>query len=228
MVEPVFAFLRREFFHQRQALGVGDVSRDLPAQGAMADGLEARLERLEYLLLIQIGELLAEAFQVAEGVFVYETHQTEQFQQGILQGRRREQQLVLAGQCQFEGVGDDVRRLVDVAQPVRFVDHHQVPRHGLNVAGLALGELIGTDDDFRHFKRTELALPDRSVIGLGFENPAGQEEFFGQLLKPLLAQVRGSNDQNAPLPLRPLLRQHEARLDGLAQAHLIGEQGALG
>jgi hypothetical protein len=144
----------------------------------MADGLEARLERLEYLLLIQIGELFAEAFQVAEGVFVDETDQAEQLQQGILQGRRREQQLVLAGQCQLERVGDDVRRLVDIAQPVRLVDHNQVPRHGLNVAGLALGELIGADDDFGHFKRAELALPDRGVIGLGFENPAGQERIF--------------------------------------------------
>ena len=66
----------------------------------------------------------------------------------ILQRRRREQQLVLAGQRQLERVGDDVRRLVDVAQPVRFVDDHQVPRHGLNIACLALGELVGADDDF--------------------------------------------------------------------------------
>lgn len=74
-------FLGREFFNQRQALGVGDVGGDLSAQGAMADGLEARLERLENLLLIQIGELLAEAFQIAEGVFVDETHQAEKLQQ---------------------------------------------------------------------------------------------------------------------------------------------------
>jgi hypothetical protein len=44
MVEPVFAFLRREFLNQR---GVGDVGRHLAAQGAMADRLEPRLERLE-------------------------------------------------------------------------------------------------------------------------------------------------------------------------------------
>ena len=47
MVEPVFAFLRREFLNQRQTLGVGDVGRHLAAQGAMADRLEPRLERLE-------------------------------------------------------------------------------------------------------------------------------------------------------------------------------------
>ena len=43
----------------------------------MADRLEARLERLEYLLLIQIGELFAKAFQVAEGVLVDEADQPE-------------------------------------------------------------------------------------------------------------------------------------------------------
>ena len=54
---------------------------------------------------------------------------------------------------------------------------HREP--GAIVAGLALGELVGADDDFGYFKRAELALPDRGVIRLGFENPAGQEEFFG-------------------------------------------------
>lgn len=45
---------------------------------------------------------------------------------------------MLAGQRQLERVGNDVRRFIDVAQPVSLVDHHQVPRYGLNVAGLAL------------------------------------------------------------------------------------------
>ena len=77
-------------------------------------------------------------------------------------------------------------------------------------------------------ERAELALPDRSVVGLGFENPAGQEELFGQLLIPLLAQVGRRDDQNAPLALRPLLRKHQAGLDGLAQAHFVGQQRAFG
>ena len=108
-------------------LGERDVGSDLAAQRAVADGLEPRLERLEDLLLAQIGELLAEALQVAERVLVDEAHQAEQFEQGVLQRRRREQQLVLAGERQLEGVGDDVGWLVDVAQPVRLVDDHEVP-----------------------------------------------------------------------------------------------------
>ena len=94
VVEPVFAFFRRELLHQRQALGVGDVGSDLPAQRAVADGLQPRLQRLEDLLLVQIGELLAEALQVAEGVLVDEADQAEELQQRVLQRRRGEQQLV--------------------------------------------------------------------------------------------------------------------------------------
>ncbi|OIQ71762.1 hypothetical protein GALL_466190 [mine drainage metagenome] len=228
MVEAVFAFFRGELFHQRQALGVRNVGCDLAAQGAVADGLEAGLEHLENPFLFQIGELLAETLQVAEGMFVDETHQAEQLQQGDLQRRRRQQQLVLAGQCLPERVGDDVGRFVDITKPVCLVDHHQVPRYGMDITRLALGKLIGADDDLGCLEGTEMALLDCRVIRLGFENPTGQEELFGQFLKPLLAQVGWCDDQNAPLALGPLLREHEARLDGLAQTHLIRQKRALG
>ena len=108
------------------------------------------------------------------------------------------------------------------------VDHYQIPRHSLNIAGLALGELIRADDDFGHFEGAELALPDRGVIGLGFENPAGQKEFFGQFLKPLLTQVGRGDDQNPPLAFCPFLRQNKTRFDGLAQADFVGQQGTFG
>ena len=123
----------------------------------MADWLEPRLERLEYLLLIEIGKLLTEALQVAEGVFVNEAHQAEQLQQRVLQWRRREQQLVFAGQRQLERVGDDVRRLVDVAQAVRFVNDHQIPWLRMDICRLALGELVGADNDLRSLEWAELA-----------------------------------------------------------------------
>ena len=64
----------------------------------MADRLESCLEGMKYLLLIEVGELLTEALEVAEGMFVDKAHQTEQLQQGVLQRRGREQQLVLTGQ----------------------------------------------------------------------------------------------------------------------------------
>ena len=90
VIEPVFAFFRGEFFHQRQALGVGNVCRDLSAQGAMAHGFEPRLECLEHLLLIQVGKLLPKTLQVAECMLINKTHQPKQLQQGVLQGSRGE------------------------------------------------------------------------------------------------------------------------------------------
>ena len=53
-----------------------------------------------------------------------------------------------------------------------------------------------------------------------------QAELVLQLLMPLLAQVRGNNDQNPAPPLRPALRDHQARLNGLAEAHFVGKDDA--
>ena len=91
MIQPILALLRGELFHERQAFGERDIGRDLPAQGAMTNGFEPCLERLEHLLLIEIGKLFAETFQVAEGMLIDKTDQPEQLQQGVLQGRGGEQ-----------------------------------------------------------------------------------------------------------------------------------------
>jgi hypothetical protein len=46
-------------------------------------------------------------------------------------------------------------------------------------------------------------------------------------LRPLFAQGRGANHQQAATALGPELAQHQGGFDGLAQAHLIGEHHAL-
>lgn len=107
-VEPIFTFFRGEFFHERESFSERDVSGHLTAQRAMADRFETVLERLKNLLLIQIGELLAEALEIAEGVLVDEANESEQFKQRILERRRSQQQLVPLGERQLERVGDDV------------------------------------------------------------------------------------------------------------------------
>ena len=40
------------------------------------------------------------------------------------------------GQRLLQRVGDDVGRLVDVPQAMRFVDDHEVPWHGVHVVAL--------------------------------------------------------------------------------------------
>ncbi len=227
LIETVFAFFRGELFHQREALGVGDIGRDLTAQGAMANGFEPRLQRLENLFLIEIGKLFAEALRVAKHVLVDEADQTKQFQQGVLQRRGGKQKLVAAGQCHLQGIGDDVAGLVDVAKPMCFVDDDQIPRYGVYIGCLAAGKLIRADDDLGRIEWAKLPLSDSRVVGLGFENATGQEEFLGQFLEPLLTQVRWRDDQNASLALSPLLRKHQPGFNGFTQAHFVCQQRAL-
>ncbi len=126
-VELVFAFFRGEFFKQGQPVGVRNVGCDLPAQCAVANRLQTRLESSENLVLSQVGELLTETLEIAEGVLVDDAGETEEFEQRILQRRGREKKLVAPLQRQLEGVRDDVRRLVNVAQSMRFIDDHQDP-----------------------------------------------------------------------------------------------------
>ena len=57
-------------------------------------GFRRALSVSKDLLLGQIGELLAKALEIAEGVLVDDADQTEEFQQRVLQRRRRQQQLV--------------------------------------------------------------------------------------------------------------------------------------
>ncbi len=84
MIEPVLAFLRGELLHQRQPPGIRNVGVSLPAQCSMTDGFKPRLEGIEHLFLVEVGELFAETLQVAEGMFIYEADQAEQLQQRVL------------------------------------------------------------------------------------------------------------------------------------------------
>ena len=55
-----------------------------------------------------------------------------------------------------------------------------------------------------------------------------EQELVGQFLAPLLPQVGRNDDQDATLPLRPALGDQEPGLDGLSQAHLVGQDGTTG
>src|SRR6266498_4442754 len=73
-----------------------------------------------------------------------------------------------------------------------------------------------------------VALLDRGIIGLGFENTARQEELFLQFLVPLLTEIGRGDDQETVFALRPSLGEDKPRLDCLAQTHFIRENGAFG
>ena len=48
-------------------------------------------------------------------------------------------------------------------------------------------------------------------------------EFVGQLLTPLLAQIRRDDDQKAPLAFSPLLGDQQPSFDRLSKPDLVGE-----
>ncbi len=127
----------------------------------------------------------------------------------------------------LEGLGDDVAGLVDVAQAMRFVEHDQIPGDALDIVGLGLRELVGTDDRTGgEQERVALLLFADCVVAFGFEDQPLQAELVLQFLVPLLAQVRRNDDQHLPPPFGPTLGEHQAGFDGFAQAHLVGEDHA--
>ena len=122
-----------------------------------------------------------------------------------------------------QGAGDDVGLLVDVAQAVGLVDDDEVPADAGDVVRLVPCELVGAEQDLVGVEGIGRPGGDGLVVGLGLQDAARQEELFLKLLVPLLAQVGRGDDQDAPLALRPALREDQTRLDGLAEPDLVGE-----
>jgi hypothetical protein len=73
------------------------------------------------------------------------------------------------------------------------------------------------------FLSVRAALLNLLVVGTGLEDHAGQEEFLGQLLVPLLAENGWGDSQDAPFAFGPNLRKDKSSLDRLSQPDFIGE-----
>jgi len=122
----------------------------------------------------------------------------------------------------LKDIGDDVGWFVNIPQPVGFVNDHEVPRRGVYIRRLAAGELIGADDDgILGFKWPEVSDPDPGVVGLRFEDGAGEEKLLRQFLVPLLAEVGGCDRENAAFTRGPFLGDYQPRLDGLAESDFV-------
>ena len=88
-----------------------------------------------------------------------------------------------------------------------LVDDDQVPFRLRQIRLFGAGELVGTDDEPRLLKRVEIARTNGLLEGLRFKDGGGKEELVGQLLTPLLAKVRGTDDEQPPPSLGPSLRE---------------------
>jgi len=113
----VFAFLGGERLYQGMSAGKGHIGCDLSSQGTMAHGFEPSFEGIEDLFVVEIGKLFAKALEIAKGIFIDKTGQAKELQKGILKWRSREQQLWHISKRLLECVGNDVGRLINVAQP---------------------------------------------------------------------------------------------------------------
>jgi len=183
---------------QRAAFGVTDEPRllHLPAQSTFADRLQPFAEkekRIASVTRIHIGG--AKDPFIAEEMLVQNGNQSVKLKKGILERRSGEKHLEegAGGIAQLFGA-DGGALLVNVPQPMGFVENHQIPAATRNVIGLRRREFIGRDDDFAVLvERTIHAALLGVVVHLGLDDDRGERELVRQFLTPLLAQ-RGGDD----------------------------------
>ncbi len=116
IVEPLLRFGWHELLHEGVTVGVLDVLQHLPAQRALAEGLQAFLQLGKIGVVAEARKAGAEALEVAEGKVVDDADQAVEFQKGVLKRRGREQHLGKRSHGLLDGDGDLVGVLVDVTQ----------------------------------------------------------------------------------------------------------------
>ncbi len=228
VVKRLLFFGRDKLLRDRDAIGVADVFDDLPPERAVTYGGQTPFEFVKEPVTGKAGILGAKALGVAESVIVNDADQPVEFHKGILKRRCRQQNLGRIRQGIFERPAYLVVGAIHIAQPVGLVDHREVPGRNHKLFRVTRGELERANDQRVLLERSADAVLDHLVVILGFENECREKELFLQLLRPLLAQVRRSNDQNSALPLGPFLGQDQASLYGLSKSDFIGEDRTFG
>ncbi|MNZ36943.1 hypothetical protein D3C78_543800 [compost metagenome] len=175
-----------------------------------------------------LAALVAEGFQVVETIRVEQAQAGEVAVQAELLRRRGEQ----------EDARDHLGQLLDQLilaaglfrmpdQMVRLVHHQQVPAGGER---RILGALVFPQPFQCH--QGQLAVFE-GIAGIAFDEALAVEqgdleiEAAAHFHQPLVLEVFRDQDQHpAGAPGEQLAMDHQAGLDGLAQAHLVGEQDA--
>lgn len=196
IVEPLLLRAGNEFLHKGVAFGVGDILEHLAAEGALAERLQTIFKPVVLRrCAFRMAELRVEAAEVAEGELVDDADEAIELLQGVLEGRGRQQQLVAVGEGSLDGFADLVAGFVDVAEAVGLVDDDQVPLGLRQIRLFGAGELVGADDDPRMLERVQIARTNGLLEGLRFQDGGGKEELVGELLAPLLSEVRRTDDE---------------------------------
>ncbi len=232
IVEVDLKLVRREVEGLGKTVRVVDQARllHLPAQGAFAQRRQAAAQQGLRRPILAGAKLGPEGvLRPKEGV-VDDADQPEQLHQIVLQRRRGQQELLAAEEGVTEQGGARVfSRLVDIAELVGFVKHHQVPVDGAQAGRNPSRVFVGQDDHgLAGAQGIGLARLGHVLHALRVENYGGEGELLSQLLSPLFAERRRRDQQDQTLTLPPALRHDQRGLDRLAETHLIGEQDALG
>ena len=162
-------------------------------------------------------------------MLVEEAHQPIEFEQRVLQRRSGEKDLWATADRVLDGPGDLTVRLVHVPQAVGLVHDHEIPRDGTDGFRSGSREVVGAHND--GVVAIEWIRPARLQAGIehpGVEDRGLDEELLLQFLHPLIPERRRHDRQDAPPALGPELADDEPRLDGLAQADLVRQEGAAG
>jgi hypothetical protein len=71
--------------------------------------------------------LAAEALNVPEGVLVNDADQTEKFEERVLKWRCSQKQFIEWGEGVLDRISNLVCRLIDITEPVSFINNGEVP-----------------------------------------------------------------------------------------------------
>lgn len=127
VVELLFFLVGVEFFDNCQPVGEAYVFEYLTAEGAFADRFEALFEVVVLFVAADAGVVGFEAFEVAEGVVVYDADESVEFEQGVLQRGGGEQDFLGVGKSRLDGFTDFVVGAIDVPEAVGFINDYKVP-----------------------------------------------------------------------------------------------------
>ncbi|MCP9451828.1 MAG: hypothetical protein NNA23_03990 [Nitrospira sp.] len=108
-----------------------------------------------------------------------------------------------------------------------LVDDHEIPGGLAKVWFFGARKLVGTEDDGILLERVQVTGANGFVETAGLEDHRGEVKLVLKLLAPLLAQVGGKDDQEAPLPLGPLPGDQSSGLNRFTKAHFVGKGGPL-
>jgi hypothetical protein len=226
LVEILLLGRGREVLHDAAAVGVAHVLAHLPAQRALHHGGQPLLQLGDGILLeaAALGIHLvaaAEGVLRAEDLLVQQGHQPEQLHQVVLERGGGEQQLGAALEGGSEGLARLVAMLVGIAQAVGLVDDDEIPGDLRQQGRLVRRERVRADDGEGLIEAVAGGAHGAAVHEHGL-----QIELLLELAVPLRAQGGGREDEDAVLPLGDELADGEARLDRLAEAHLVREHAA--